>query len=74
MVAELFLQESRPIAVTIATIVNWLANFVVGLAFPYILVSLQHTHFNLVSRASPFTKGGRVWNGAVARVVLVECN
>ena len=39
MVAELFLQEARPIAVTIATIVNWLANFVVGLAFPYILVS-----------------------------------
>ena len=47
MVAELFLQESRPIAVTIATIVNWLANSVVGLAFPYILVSLQCTHFNL---------------------------
>ena len=39
MVAELFLQEARPVAVTIATIVNWLANFVVGLAFPYILVS-----------------------------------
>ena len=38
MVAELFLQEVRPTAVTIATIVNWLANFVVGLAFPYILV------------------------------------
>ena len=48
MVAELFLQEARPIAVTIATIVNWLANFVVGLAFPYILVSSYnysvHTH------------------------------
>ena len=39
MVAELFLQEARPVAVTIATIVNWLANFIVGLAFPYILVS-----------------------------------
>ena len=39
MVAELFLQEARPIAVTITTIVNWSANFVVGLAFPYILVS-----------------------------------
>ena len=39
MAAELFLQEARPVAVTIATIVNWLANFVVGLAFPYILVS-----------------------------------
>ena len=41
MVAELFLQEARPVAVTIATIVNWLANFMVGLAFPYILVSSQ---------------------------------
>ena len=38
MVSELFLQEGRAVAVTIATIVNWLANFVVGLAFPYILV------------------------------------
>ncbi|XP_064401710.1 solute carrier family 2, facilitated glucose transporter member 3-like [Halichondria panicea] len=37
MVSEMFLQESRAVAVTIATIVNWLANFVVGLAFPYIL-------------------------------------
>ena len=39
MVSELFLQESRAVAVTIATIVNWLANFAVGLGFPYILVS-----------------------------------
>ena len=39
MVAELFMQEARPIAISIATLVNWLANFVVGLVFPYILVS-----------------------------------
>ena len=39
MVSELFLQEARPIAVGIATIVNWFANFTVGLTFPYILVS-----------------------------------
>lgn len=38
MVAELFLQEARPVAVTIATITNWLGNFAVGLAFPHILV------------------------------------
>ena len=49
MVAELFLQEARPVAVTIATIVNWLANFVVELAFPYILVSLYNiTHTYIV--------------------------
>ncbi len=42
MVSEMFLQESRAVAVTIATIVNWLANFVVGLAFPYILVCELH--------------------------------
>ena len=40
MVSELFLQEARPIAVGIATIVNWFANFTVGLTFPYILVSI----------------------------------
>jgi len=43
MVAELFLQEARPIAVTIATIVNWLSNFAVALAFPQILVSHMTT-------------------------------
>ena len=39
MVPELFLQETRPVAVTIATIVNWAATFLVGFVFPYILVS-----------------------------------
>lgn len=39
MVPELFLQETRSVAVTVATIVNWLATFVVGFVFPYILVS-----------------------------------
>lgn len=39
MVPELFLQETRPVAVTVATIVNWAATFLVGFAFPYILVS-----------------------------------
>ena len=41
MVPELFLQETRSVAVTVATIVNWLATFVVGFVFPYILVSLK---------------------------------
>lgn len=40
MVAELFLQEARPVAVVIATVVNWFANFTVGLTFPYILVGI----------------------------------
>ena len=39
MVAELFMQEARPVALTIATTVNWIANCVVGFVFPYILVS-----------------------------------
>ena len=38
MVTELFLQEARPVAVTIGTAANWFANFTVALAFPYILV------------------------------------
>ena len=43
MVAELFLQEARPIAVTVATIANWLSNFTVALVFPQILVSSYHS-------------------------------
>ena len=38
MVAELFLQETRPAAVAIANTGSWFANFTVGLTFPYILV------------------------------------
>jgi len=38
MVAELFLQDARPAAVTVAVIVNWSTNFVVGLTFQGILV------------------------------------
>ena len=38
MVNELFLQEARPVAIAIATTVNWFTNFTVALAFPYILV------------------------------------
>ena len=52
MVSELFLQEARPVAVAIATIVNWLANFTVGLSFPYILVSMgqarSHNHVSVI--------------------------
>lgn len=39
MVSELFQQEARPFAVSIATIVNWLSNFSISLAFPFMLVS-----------------------------------
>ena len=40
MVAEMFLQDARPAAVTVAVIVNWTTNFVVGLSFPIILVTM----------------------------------
>ena len=50
MVPELFLQETRPVAVTLATIVNWMATFLVGFVFPYILASTHtHTHALLYS-------------------------
>ena len=38
MVAELFNQETRSMGVSIATLVNWVCNFIVGLVFPFILV------------------------------------
>ena len=40
MVAEMFLQDARPAAVTVAVIVNWTTNFAVGLCFPLILVTM----------------------------------
>ena len=40
MVAEMFLQDARPAAITVAVVVNWTANFAVGLSFPIILVTI----------------------------------
>ena len=40
MVAEMFLQDACPAAVTMAVIVNWTTNFAVGLSFPIILVTM----------------------------------
>ena len=39
--AELFSQGPRPAAVAMAGVVNWLANFIVGLVFPSMQVSIQ---------------------------------
>ena len=65
MVSELFLQEARPVAVGIATIVNWLANFTVGLTFPYILVrdspKISKNFFSVFFPEISLS----VWNGCV---------
>lgn len=37
--AELFSQGPRPTAMAIAVLVNWMANFVVGIGFPSLKVS-----------------------------------
>lgn len=37
--AELFSQGPRPAAMSIAVLVNWMANFIVGIAFPHMMVS-----------------------------------
>jgi SP family facilitated glucose transporter-like MFS transporter 1 len=41
MVPELFLQQVRPVAVSMATSVNWLANLSISLSLSYIL---KHLH------------------------------
>ncbi|CAG0905964.1 unnamed protein product, partial [Cyprideis torosa] len=43
--AELFSQGPRPAAMSIAVLVNWLANFCVGLAFPQLQVLLDDYTF-----------------------------
>ncbi|KAK3923707.1 Glucose transporter type 1 [Frankliniella fusca] len=43
--AELFSQGPRPAAVAVATVVNWGANFVVGLAFPPLQTELKFLVF-----------------------------
>ncbi|XP_017786551.1 PREDICTED: glucose transporter type 1-like, partial [Nicrophorus vespilloides] len=43
--AELFSQGPRPAAMSIAVLVNWLANFLVGIGFPSMKVSSITFHF-----------------------------
>ncbi|KAF4092335.1 hypothetical protein AMELA_G00020070 [Ameiurus melas] len=45
LTGELFEQTYRPAAFLVAGIVNWLANFIVGLVFPFIQESLQNYAF-----------------------------
>ena len=40
--AELFDQAARPYAISIATVVNWLCNFISGLVFPHMQVRYQY--------------------------------
>lgn len=40
--AELFSQGPRPAAMSIAVLVNWMANFLVGIGFPSMKVSQQY--------------------------------
>lgn len=43
--AELFDQAARPYAISIATVVNWLANFISGLVFPHMQKGLGNYVF-----------------------------
>ncbi|XP_066908046.1 glucose transporter type 1 isoform X5 [Halyomorpha halys] len=43
--AELFSQGPRPTAMSIAVLVNWLANFLVGIGFPTMQASLENYTF-----------------------------
>lgn len=56
--AELFSQGPRPAAMSIAVLVNWIANFVVGLGFPTLNVSnfviLHHNRSVLCNIVSLF--------------------
>nr|CAH7753756.1 unnamed protein product [Callosobruchus chinensis] len=52
--AELFSQGPRPAAMSIAVLVNWIANFVVGIGFPSMKVSTSqfNMHASIISNCS----------------------
>lgn len=52
--AELFSQGPRPAAMSIAVLVNWLANFLVGIAFPSMRVSLIYIIYIKLARKKVF--------------------
>ncbi|XP_053387192.1 glucose transporter type 1-like [Mercenaria mercenaria] len=45
IVSELFAQGSRPAAMSISVLVNWIANFAVGFSFPYMQRGLKEYSF-----------------------------
>lgn len=45
--AELFDQSARPYAVSLAILVNWLANLTSGLLFPLMQVIIVELYFNI---------------------------
>ncbi len=45
LVSELFMQNARPMATSIAVGVNWGANFFVGLGFPILHVSTRSNRY-----------------------------
>ena len=56
--SELFTQGPRPAAIAVATLVNWIANLLVGFTFPVMVSGLQAQGYNLVElvlRNSIFT-------------------
>ena len=46
--AELFSQGPRPAAIAVATLVNWMANLLVGFTFPVIVSSLEDQGYKLM--------------------------
>ena len=46
IVAELFSQGPRPAAMAVSGFSNWTANFLVGIAFPKLQVSIHLLHLN----------------------------
>ncbi|KAK0078822.1 hypothetical protein PV325_002075 [Microctonus aethiopoides] len=56
--AELFSQGPRPAAMSIAVLVNWMANFIVGIGFPSMMEVEIHdeTPFNINIKSSGFDK------------------
>lgn len=46
IVAEMFTQETRDVAISLAVLVNWLCNVAVGLVFLELVVSLTRLALN----------------------------
>lgn len=64
--AELFSQGPRPAAMSLAVLVNWLANFLVGIGFPSMKVSFFI--YNLI----PFSQCNQ--NHAENAKNIIECH
>lgn len=70
--SELFTQGPRPAAIAVATLVNWLANLLVGFTFPVMVTGLEAQGYKLVELIFLSKCTGMAWVLGTAHIQVAH--